>query len=243
MLFALYAFVLFFPLTSFTSILLLTHGLSVVKVILARYCDDFSCACLHSTAQKSGGGERTDNNVVNRVPQVPEPLRRAITQLLLEGEHIVSLLEGMEGAQGKLAFDECAVSLVIGIFGGYLTLSVAFIVGKAHLRFIISFFFANFFTTVAYGYRLVYTAAHGQDIEDEIAGTIQMLRSKIAEYAEVLGSKQLAQLQAMKENFEDFRGLEPRKMFRLNGSMLLSILSAIITYLIVLLQFKTGDDK
>ncbi len=229
LLYGFYNFFLYFPLTAFANTLLLTHGLNVCKEALKQYRESFTRAFCNKEADS-----------YNNDSQEQPPLD--LESLLSQGESLLGLLNGMESAQGKLAFDECACSLLFAIFGSYMTLALAFFIVKASTKFALVFFGTNLSTTLAYTYRMYYIVCHGQMIEDNIAELVKVVRSKCSEYVGIASPKEVARMSALKETLVEFGGIEPRKMFRLNRSMMLSVVSVVVTYLIVLLQFKAGDE-
>lgn len=59
--------------------------------------------------------------------------------------------------------------------------------------------------------------------------------------AKKLNFTQLFVLSNLREQFEEVKGLRPKKAYNLNSAMLVSGLSTAVTYLIILLQFKTSE--
>ena len=90
-------------------------------------------------------------------------------------------------------------------------------------------------------YRLYFTVSHGQMIEDGVEDVVKALRHVLVRYSRDLDQEQRDRVTMLKENFEHTRGISPRKVFNLNLSMMLSSLSTLMTYLIILMQFKAGD--
>ncbi len=224
-----YNFFLYFPLTALANALLLTHGLNLCNEVLVNY---------RKSVARAFRSKEADSYSNNAQEQPPLDLE----SLLGQGECLLGLMNGMENAQGKLAFDECACSLLFAIFGSYMTLALGFYINKASIKFAVVFFGANLSTTLAYTYRMYYVVYHGQIIEDNVAELVKVIRAKCSENVDVISPKQIARMTALKDTLIEFGGIEPRKMFKLNRSMMLSVLSVVVTYLIVLLQFKAGDS-
>ena len=82
----------------------------------------------------------------------------------------------------------------------------------------------------------------GQAIEDEIEEVIKAIRDKLEESYCHLNNAEHFQLDTLKERFGDYKVFRPARTFSLNNSMSLSAMGALTTYLIVLVQFKTGEQ-
>ena len=232
----------FFSIITFTSVLLVTQGLNAVA--MAVHAVGVNLLTSVVTVQK-----RTSPKKKTSVPELmlkEEEEREPYTldEMLLRCEEALAMIEATEGSYGSIAFDECAVTLFNSIMSLYwfLTCLIALAANGTN-NFILSNTICNFMLCVVSIYRLYYTVSHGQNIEDEIATVVKILRFKIVKHSSELSPSQHERMTTLKENLQDKRGISPKKTFNLNLSMMLSALSTLMTYLIVLMQFKAGDEN
>ena len=166
-----------------------------------------------------------------------------VASILSKGNNILLLLAAANGSYGKLALDECAISMGLGVVSLYWLCILMINLTKHGLNvLVITALVANLLVFGVSFYRLCFTVSHGQAIEDEVSDVVNVLRDKLADDYEFLTPEQRFKLTLLKEKFQDARGISPRKIFWLNHAMILTACSTLLTYLIVLIQFKAAES-
>ncbi len=207
---------------------LVTQGLATCACLLHQYIE------LLSSLTPDGG------QVSTTAPQRQES--SALRQVLKKGEAILHLLESANESFGTLIFNECALSLVLSTLSSYVALSATMDILVAPNKMCASFMLASqVMIAVLSSYRIYFIIMRGQGVTDEIASVVKALRTLSLQ--EHINDNESRRVSTLKEEFTEFGSMKPEKMYSLNAPVALSALSAVITYLVVLLQFKTGQSS
>ena len=78
----------------------------------------------------------------------------------------------------------------------------------------------------------------GQNIQDEMSISCFTLGQYSIEYYDDLNEKQQLELEILRERMENRGHLAPKNYFSLNRQMLVASFSVLITYFLVLFEFK-----
>jgi len=97
--------------------------------------------------------------------------------------------------------------------------------------------------SILYFYRFYYAATHGQALEDAVGRMNASLRDNGALLASHTLRRQRVSLLALREKFSAVVPVRPRQAFNLNMGMTISAAGMIVTYIIVLIQFKGSDGS
>ena len=219
-----------FSLSQLTSVLLITQGLNAIARLIRAF------------------GHRIDNITIKRpstgTVQADKSERLFISDIIKQGERILNVLDLGNSCYGQLVYYECGLTLFLSIMALYWILSCiisATIVGFS--EFYMSSGLGSSIIFIVSMYRLAFVVRHVQHIQEEIDNVVKVTRSKLGQhYGDMTGEERFG-LMMMKENFEDSTGISPQKTFTLNHAMVLSALSTLLTYLIVLMQFKSSDTS
>ncbi len=84
--------------------------------------------------------------------------------------------------------------------------------------------------------------SHGQALEDAVSAAAAALREGALELrASDLSPAEAVAVSALRGRLADFAGIRPCNAYRLNTSMTLSAVATLLTYVVVLLQFKSSE--
>ena len=166
----------FFPISSFTSVMLVTQGLNAV----AMATHELGLRLLEAEPGKDGEQQtEKDKEENNKRGKTKDKRTDNLDDMLSKSDHILAILEGAEGSYGNLAFDECASTLLISIMSLYYSLSCfVYLAGSGTSRFMLNNGLCNLVLCSVSLYRLYYTVSHGQWIEDEVATVVKIFRLK-----------------------------------------------------------------
>ena len=177
-------------------------------------------------------------------PGEKKSIRTDFLHMLKTGDNVVNFLKSINSSFGSLIFDECAMSLFVMITGGYTGLStLSLIMGREQgpSPFLLCYCSQGMMVFALSFYRLFYSVTMGEDIQRDIARTVDMLRQQLLRHHDELDEQMRFRCAMLQEKFERFHCIRPRKMFRLNRAMVLGSASTLATYLVIMMQFRAGD--
>ena len=222
---------LYTPLPAWSNMLYIGHGLQSTLKAIQTFQRSIEALAIDSSKPSSNDKKAKISSPTNFI------------EVLAVGQNVCKFFHTINSSFGALIFEECAITLFVMITGAYTGLSnLIVLAGQEEISgFILCFFLQGTMVFTLSGYRLLFTVNFGEDIQVEIAKTKNMLRQQMLAYHDELDEKTRFRCAMIQEKLDRFQCLKPKKIFCLNKAMMLGAASTLATYLVIMMQFKTGE--
>ncbi len=162
----------------------------------------------------------------------------ALNGALDQGNKNLCLLREANTGYGCLIFDEFALLLTACTLSSYVALSVVTDIAQSS-QTLGGIFLLSSETLIASSL-LYFALICGEAVKEKTANVVKALRSLSLHASRTLSD--VAMIDLTKYQFKAFEGIKPLKLVDLDVTVTMSALSAVLTNLIVLLQFKAGES-
>ena len=155
--------------------------------------------------------------------------------IIRNAEQVLKLLKMGQSALEPFLVWHYLVCLICSTIGGFTGSGIIF-TGNDKSRIFISA--ANIFMTILYMQNLYHTSKSGQKLQNQVDRIIERLETE-SRGAKIIEDQD--ELFHLAKKFERFKALCPYGMFYVNNASFLAVVGTIISYLIVLMQFKISE--
>lgn len=164
-----------------------------------------------------------------------------IASMVQNGHVIAKTLEcANQGFLGRLVFDECAFGVFFGAIGFFLAVTPVNL--SRNSLFWLKLKPACLIVGISHTVRFCLLVSFGQKIEGHVAQLRHNLRKYLVNNYKTIAEETRFNLEMLMERFQETTGIKTWDSFPLNYSSALSLTGSILTYFIVLLQFKISDN-
>jgi hypothetical protein len=172
----------------------------------------------------------------------PKKLRQggSLTQLLDDGAVIFQLCEQADRLLGPITITLYFIHLILSACGIFFGTSLAEGLMKKNYL-LITYGTSNFLLSICSMQYLWSLMNKGQRLCDSFARVKKSLQDLFIAKANILTAKERAQMDVLTERYSKDSPMRPMGVFSLNRASGTSISGLILTYIIVLLQFKSGE--
>jgi hypothetical protein len=172
----------------------------------------------------------------------PKKLRQggSLTQLLDDGATIFKLCEQADELLGPITITLYFIHLTLSACGLFFGTSLAEGLMKTNYL-LITYGTSNFLLSICSMQYLWCLMHKGQRMCDSFARVKKSLQDLSIAKANILKAKEKAQMDVLMERYSKNSPMQPMGVFNLNRASGTSISGLILTYIIVLLQFKSGE--
>ena len=164
----------------------------------------------------------------------------ALNKLLHDGAIIISLCEQAEQLLGPITLTLYFLHLILSACGIFFATSLPQgLLSKHYL--LIAHGICNLLMSICSIYILYNLQRAGQKLCDSFARVNKSLHGLYICEADILSIKQKAKFDILMVRYSNIAPMRPMDVFNLNRASGFSIGGLLLTYIIVLLQFKTGE--
>jgi hypothetical protein len=225
-----------------TLTLIIYYGLEGIKHRTGQFNEYIIC-------NTRCGATNSDKALYQRKESPPNNIKPVVIEILQVGKIILKVAENSESGMGPAILEECITTFILLIIGLYTSTNIAFISFQAPVSytvFWISYALPCFVLALLAFLRFKTLVDLGHETETELRKVKANLRKFVMYWvnsATSLNPVDQQSLLVLGDEFLENSTIKPCGYFSLNREMASSAVGILLTYFIVLLQFKISESN